>query len=130
MQTIERIFYFGCWDKPGHFLYRPTREMVRDDRCAQLQIPAPAQLDATVLFLPQPERVAFGARTYLPAPNCTILAWWGNPWDSRGAVNNAIILRDHATIDEIWDLFIEHFSGIAAAISRPEIVSRPTDENV
>jgi hypothetical protein len=117
---MNNIFYWGCWKRAGHFLFYPGGQHVRDFECERLSIPSPYQLDGTVLFLPQPEKVGDGALTYLPGPNCTILAWWGSPWDKRGKSNSAIIIKGHITTD-IWDQFNERFPEIAPDIPRPGV---------
>lgn len=114
------IAYFGCWDGPGHFLRMPGKY---DPLHSQRDVlPTTAHLDGSILFLPRPEKVGIGAITYLPAPHLTILAWWGSPFDTRGAVNSAVIVSGHVqSLDAIWASFEKHFPELAAKLSRPEI---------
>lgn len=114
------IAYFGCWNESGHYLRMAGRR--RLTRSEERLLPRPEHLDGSILFLPRPEKVGIGAITYLPAPNLTVLAWWGNPFDTRGAVNSAVIVSGHVrSLDAIWGSFKKHFPELAENLSRPEI---------
>ncbi len=113
------IFYFGCWDRPGHFLWAPDKRYLSDSDIRRLSLPTAAALDGSRLFLPRPEKKGTGTRTYLPAPHLTILAWWGNPWDSRGAVNSAIIAEGKLSATGIWRVFTRYFPELSAQLAVP-----------
>jgi len=76
-------------------------------------IPRPHQLDGGQLFLPRLERKGDACLTYLPAPDRTVLAWWGSPFDERGAVNSAIITEGNVSAEECWQRFVDQFSDLA-----------------
>lgn len=82
--------YFGCWKEPGHYLWVPPGR--RASRLEERDYLAPKELDCNLIFLP-PEVVGCGALTLLPGCRKTVLAWWGSPYDRRGKVNSAIIVR-------------------------------------
>lgn len=114
------IAYFGCWNEPGHYLKMPGNRKPYSDE--QKKLPSPGHLDGSILFLPRPEKVGVGAITYLPGPNLTVLAWWGSPFDRRGAVNSAVIVSGHVrSLDAIWGSFEKHFPELAGRLRRPEI---------
>jgi len=116
------IAYFGCWQKPGHYLWGSPGVTLHDQEVDRLKIPKNYHLDASVLFLPYPEKVGQGCLTYLPAPNRTILAWWGSPFDNRGKVNCAVIIEGKKTADEIWSAFKTSFPDPDNLIVKPNIV--------
>ena len=114
------IVYFGCWDRPGHFLWNQNKQWVSDRDIERLLLPTAGTLDGSRLFLPYPEKVGAGAVTYLPAPDRTVLAWWGlNLWDQRGAVNSAIITNGNLDQTEMWQRFAGYFPELAEKLTRP-----------
>jgi hypothetical protein len=122
MPPLSLVLYWGCWGAPGHFLYAPGKQTVHDFECERLRVPRDYMLDASWLFLPQPELVGRGARTYLPACDRTILAWWGSPWDLRGKVNAAVIVDGVHSADVCWERFRRYFPELAAQLTRPDVV--------
>lgn len=116
------IAYFGCWGQAGHFLHYPGKQWVSDTDILMKGIPTAAQLDGGRLFLPHPEKVGTGTVTYLPAPNLTVLAWWGNnPWDERGKVNQAVIATGELGYSEMWQRFVSYFPELSEKLKRPVI---------
>lgn len=116
----ETILFFGCINRAGHFLWLPNMQRIGDAEARKMNIPTAGQLDGTCFFLPHPEKIGSGHITYLPAPNLTILAWWGNnPWDNRGAVNSAIITNGRLGEIGIWGRFERHFTELSTKLKRP-----------
>lgn len=113
--------YFGCWNEAGHFLWGPGRRSIRDYDAEKLRIPTGYQLDGTQLFLPRPEKIGTGCVTYLPAMDCTVLAWWGSPWDSRGAVNAAFITNGDLGEIAMWQRFVRYFPELSAQLKQPVV---------
>ena len=112
--------YFGCWKQAGHFLHKPGMHSLYDHERREMNIPSASDLDGSKLFLPQPEKVGTGCVTYLPAMNRTILAWWGSPWDQRGAVNAAFITNGEMNgAGLMWQRFIHYFPELSDQIERP-----------
>jgi len=112
------IAYFGCWGDTGHYLWMPGKH--RPSRPEEESLPRAGALDGSIMFLPQPEQVGTGAITYLPAPNLTVLAWWGNPWDKRGAVNSAVIVTGNVPrLEVLWGAFEKAFPDLASQLERP-----------
>jgi hypothetical protein len=60
--------------------------------------------------------------TYLPAPDRSIFAWWGSPFDDRGQVNCALIVEGKKNIDEAWQLFKEKFPDPDNLIKKPMLL--------
>lgn len=119
----DKTFYFGCWGRAGHFLYESTGHTVNDREYKRLRLPTPTQLDASILWLPTPEKIGSGLLTYMPALNRTILAWWGgNPWDGRGKVNQAIIVHGSQSEFELRKTFDDEFPKLHEALEWPNDV--------
>ena len=115
------MVYFGCWNEAGHFLWnKGWRRLRRHDR-EKLNIPREETLDCSPLLLPLPERVGIGVLTYLPAPNMTVLAWWGSKFDDRGKVNCAVIANSNMTLDELWNKFKQEFPDPNNYIMKPTL---------
>lgn len=113
--------YFGCWNEAGHFLWGPGQRSLYDHQIREMVIPTPGDLDGSLLFLPRPEKTGTGCVTYLPAINRSILAWWGSPWDKRGAVNAAFITNGDVGAVAMWQRFARYFPELSAAIDQPTV---------
>ncbi len=114
------IVYFGCWGAAGHYLWLPNKNTLYRHESDKLSIPSAEKLDATALFLPHPEKVGAGVITYLPAPNLTVLAWWGNnPWDERGKVNSAVITNGDVGEIALWQRFVRYFPDLSEKLKQP-----------
>ena len=120
------VLFFGCNEQAGHHLIGPSGYSVRDFEADRLMVPHDHQLDGSCIFLPRPEVAGNGAVTYLPATDWTILAWWGSPFDKRGAVNNAIIVSGKVRAEECWRLFAAAFPTLASKLMMPRIVAEST----
>ena len=113
--------YFGCWNEAGHFLWAPGRRSIYDHEVRDMVIPTPGDLDGSKLLLPHPEKTGTGCITYLPAINRTVLAWWGSPWDKRGAVNAAFITNGDLGEIAMWQRFARYFPELSAVIDQPTV---------
>jgi hypothetical protein len=107
---MSYTLFFGCWGDAGHFLWDKNKQRIYDRDSYGLSA---HNLDASSLILPYPEQKGKGCRTYLPSMDRTIIAWWGNPWDTRPGVNNSVIAKGNSTISEIWTAFRIDFPDLA-----------------
>lgn len=123
---MAEVYYFGCWGKAGHHLRDASKHSLGQHESDRLRIPRDFDLDGGPVFLPHPERVGSGALTYLPACNITVLAWWGSPWDKRGAVNSAILVRGQHDADAAWEAFQERFPQLSVALQKPTMAALST----
>lgn len=127
---MAEVYYFGCNERAGHHLHRAGHWRTIDYHEAQtMRVPSAEAMDGGAIFLPYPEQRGLGALTYLPANDLTVLAWWGSPWDSRGAVNTAVMVRGQHDVDAVWAAFEQAFPLIAPKLSRPEVASSSTTTN-
>ena len=123
MSESTIIAYFGCWGQPGHFLWDRHGHHFDRYQADKKLIPDTKLLDASVIFLPFREQVGDGCITYLPGPNRTVLAWWGNnPWDKRGKVNSAVITNGELGESAMWSRFQRYFAALSGQLKRPRIV--------
>jgi hypothetical protein len=86
----EEIYYFGCMDVPGHYLFRgkihQNPRYLPDDFPVSLRT-----LDGGLLppMLPRVE----GRAEIIHCEEWTILAFWDNSVDSRSGANSNFIIR-------------------------------------
>lgn len=115
------VLYFGCWDEhSGHGLYDAHGRQVRESEAHRIRVPTAREMDGSTFTLPKPDRPGSGAITYLPACGCTILHWWGNPFDKRPGTNTAIITRGEVKENTIWMRFTTQFpSRLTSQIKAP-----------
>jgi hypothetical protein len=73
-----------------------------------------SNIDASSLLFPIDENCNTGIRTYLPATDRTILAWWKSPWDGRPGVNNAFIVAGKRTVETCIEIFHLDFPELAS----------------
>lgn len=119
---IDEVFYFGCWGEAGHHLWDRHKRMLHGRyRADQVGLPVrDHDLDGGP-FLPKPEKVGQGALCYVRG--WTILSWWGSPWDKRGAVCAAIMVKGVATAEGLWRAFAYQFPTVAQHLEPPLVVN-------
>lgn len=116
---MAEVYYFGCKDRAGHHLHASSGRSVSYHDAPRLRVPC--MMDGDAAFLPYPEKIGEGALTYLPANDLTILAWWGNPWDSRPGVNNSVMVRGRHDLDAVWSVFEQTFHDLAPKLKKPNV---------
>lgn len=111
LHQVPRIWFFGCWDQRGHYLWGPERRHVprpEDDLPASLQ---PHQLDTR--YAPRDERqVASRART-THVDGHTVLAWWDRSVDLRPGSNSALVAEGTWTPEEMVGFGVLAFPQLA-----------------
>lgn len=121
MSQDTTILFFGCINRAGHYLWLPNLNKISESEAHNMKVPTARQLDNTCFFLPRPEKVGTSQLTYLPAPDLSVLAWWGNnPWDKRGAVNSAIITNGELGTVAMWQRFVRYFPDLSVELSVPQ----------
>lgn len=116
------LLYFGCWDRAGHFLFDRNGSTIHYSLSHELPF-RPVDLDGSSFFLPHPERVGKGALTHVVRNDeaYTVLAWWGSPFDTRGAVNAAIISNGWDDAANLWQRFTFVYPDLAAKLTFPDL---------
>lgn len=122
-QRAAFLLYFGCWDKPGHYLYAPTGYTLQYDGVPTLALRG-EDLDGSRLFLPWPEIPGQGQLTHvIRGLECvTVLAWWDRTFDQRGRCNAAIQCDGWELADRLWVRFSAVYSALAQKLKKPELV--------
>jgi len=147
-----RCFYFGCWNKPGHFLAGPDgcwpgREFARleyygEDRAMHLDgTLAPRRMRGTDELC---WRGMGDGRIEYRSDECpegqfllhvldtgyTAIQWWDRrQGDRRGACNSTILLEGQHTAEEMLVALQEHFPHVLANLTKAGValveVKRP-----
>jgi hypothetical protein len=91
-QTFREPLYFGCIDRPGHYVWQADGTQARDDRHRWLEI-----LDG--LLPPEGPEIEGVARLH-HWNGRTLLAFWDRSVDQRGACNSVFALPGKLTFDE------------------------------
>jgi hypothetical protein len=103
--SVERLYYFGCWDGPGHYLHAPGGREVRTAGPF-----SPPMLDDK-FTLP-------GAVCLVHTLGWTILAIQDFTIDQRPGSNAAFLSFGCLTADEVWTLARQLFPAIVARLER------------
>lgn len=140
----ERCFYFGCWNKPGHFLvgpdgHWPGREFEHLEYYGKDRV---RHLDGTLA-----PRLMYGTgdiywrglakdEIQYRSDQCpqgqfllhvldtgyTAIQWWdSNQGDSRGACNSTILLEGQHTAEEMLAALEQHFPHVLANLTKAGI---------
>lgn len=121
MPDIDFAF-FGCWLRAGHSYFEQGGISI--DNPQSRGLPDDHNMDASSLLLPYPEREGYGACTYLPHLNLTILSWWNRVFDTRGRVNSHVLVRSEVSPTTCWNVLNYRFKEIASHHTKPIIQVR------
>jgi len=116
------MYFFGCWDQPGHFLRGPGGTHVRDEVNAtpwgyrldgQL---CPGFVGPKAWQLPQvqPEGSAALHHAVANGTTWTALAFWDRSVDPRMNSCGAFIVDQDRTFEEVTALAHQHFPEVMA----------------
>lgn len=112
------IYYFGCWDRIGHYLCDPSGRHVRSAGPF-----TDCNLDGTFpnhVHIPggrYNERVEDDTIASLAHwKGWTVLAMWDRSVDTRAACNAAFIAEGEHTHAEMWALARQHYPKIVARL--------------
>jgi hypothetical protein len=123
-----RVFFFGCWDQAGHFMFGPGGRHVRDERRA-----TPWESHDAVLCPgyvgpydngPQVE----GEAGLHHKDGWTALCFWDRSIDGRGGCNSGFYAEGTYGAAAMIEIAREHFPTVWARFPfEVRVVSRPTD---
>ena len=116
MTENVNVYYFGCWGKAGHSVFANNGYQWHGK--PTVEFPFGNEIDCSIL-LPLPEKVGTGTIHFIRG--WTVLTWWGNPWDTRGKVNNAVFVKGRVSFDELWQQFSSKFPTLAPQLTIPTI---------
>lgn len=115
MSKRPKMYFFGCNQQAGHHLYGPGGRWVHVDVRKELPFRY-ENLDGGIL-LPRPEKVGSGTLMYLFG--WTILSWWGNPFDTRPGVCNAILVEGAWRLGFVEERFSTEFPELSKQLKMP-----------
>lgn len=98
-ETLNDVFYFGCWNEPGHYLHNPAGSRLHSERTLPHDFPCAINVLDTG-FLPPNLPETEGRATVAHLNGWTILAFWDRSVDSRGKCNSAFVMRDTLDFDD------------------------------
>jgi len=101
----DAIYYFGCWDRVGHYLHVPGGATVRES-----WIPEDFPLNWKTLdggLLPKHQDPV--SRYLWRTTGWTIVTMWDRTVDSRPNSCAAFVVRGEMGMQEVWNLARQHF---------------------
>lgn len=103
-------FYFGCWDRPGHFLFLPNGWQAHGSNVPKDFPCRDGALDGGFLppNLPQNE----GRASLWHVSGWTILTFWDRSVDSRTGCCSAFVMRGDLTFEQAVATSRNVFPGI------------------
>lgn len=104
-------YYFGCVDRPGHYLFYSRRTVQERDLPDDFPV-NPYVLDGRLLppKLPQVE----GRAELIHFTGWTVLSFWDRSVDRRPGCNSAFILRGRYNFNEAVEFAKEHYPWVWA----------------
>jgi hypothetical protein len=123
----KQALYFGCWDRPGHYLHRPGGYTVRDARTDYPGLPWTSSLmDCGLLKNGKRPDVCDGKVFW----TCGGLAfwyaffWWDRSGDGRGNSNSGFYVRGFGwpEAQAAFDYACSEFPKIVARQAHPLIL--------
>lgn len=103
----DLVFYFGCYEDKGHYLYRTKGQPVNNWNMP-LDFPvAPNSLDGG--FLPPKRPQVQGKAEHILLRNWTIVTFWDRSLDKRQNSSSSFVLRGTLTFEWAVKLAREAF---------------------
>ena len=119
--TKSPIYYFGCWDRSGHYLHSPDGRSMSREAIGPFDVYGNVGLPIDCKFTPGPHAItgglqdeSFVALTYLRG--WTVMAMWDNSIDGRPGSNAAFIAEGRLTEVEMWSLARQYFPKIVTRL--------------
>jgi len=126
----ERVYFFGCWERSGHFLWEPNgthaSQRTSDIPWRNLdQALCPGYREGA--YTPEADQVEGQAALHHQG-GWTALAWWDRSVDTRFGCNAVLIAEGTWTSEEMLRIGRERFPSIMRRFAyRITTVSRPTE---
>lgn len=126
----KHALYFGCWNRPGHYLHEAGGHHVWGDRLRELQVPwSEGLMDAGLLTNGKRPDVYDGKVFWTCGGMAFWYAffWWDNSGDRRGASNSGFYVRGFGAgeAQAAFDYACTVFPHIVARQRHPLIVQDP-----
>ena len=116
------MYYFGCWDEPGHYLHDPRGRVLRREQVGPFDVYGQMGLPLDERFTPGPhphggsglQDESFVALTYVRG--WTVMAMWDRSVDTRPGCNAAFIREGRLSEADMWALARQHYPRIVARL--------------
>jgi hypothetical protein len=127
---MTEVYFFGCANHPGHFLWRSGSNHTLWDVPADWPWKGVCGLDRK--YPPQNGSQPLGQATLTNHQGWTVLAMWDRSVDTRLNSNAAFIARGEHDFAAMMDLAREHFPRVLARIEAqaPLVEVRPQQGRV
>jgi hypothetical protein len=118
------LFYFGCWNEPGHHLWTRHRRFASGPDACPESFSNGKHLDTG--FCPKPGARSARNERYYSGPQTegsaalhhldgwTILSFWDRSVDKRGGCNSAFVVRGEHTFEDVVGLAKTWFPSVWA----------------
>ena len=93
---MTTLYYFGCWDRSGHYLWNGPSSLSRHEKALPFQTKI---LDCGLLDPHKPQTQSHGVINVING--WTVLSFWDRTGDTRIGSNSAFIADCPMTFDEI-----------------------------
>lgn len=151
MSASPRVFYFGCWKQPGHYLFAPGGASVRHPLCDRIELYGGERIHLDGSLAPRRLRPYFGGgmtfsgsgktrelrdrigynseefpqgqfMRHVLDNGFTAIQWWDRQQgDSRGACNSTILMEGEHTTEEMLAAAREHFPHVLERLEKAGI---------
>ena len=107
-----KVYYFGCFDEVGHYLYYPDGRSVYERDATPWSWPA---IDGSLA--PEGQQVQ-GLALLHKKDGWTAIAFWDRTFDSRGNSNSAFLAEGDFTFEEMLELAKKYFPAQVKRIGK------------
>lgn len=119
--------YFGCWDRVGHYLHRPSGGVIWSPKRDQPDFPwSEGLMDGGLLKNGQHPDV-YDGKVFWTVGGLTFwyaFFWWDNSVDKRGASNSGLYVRGFGWPDAeaAFEYACSQFPGVSSRQKKPLIL--------
>lgn len=130
-QALGKLaLYFGCWDRPGHYLHRPNGEALHDAQRALPGFPWTAALMDTGLLDNGGRPDVYDGKVFWTcggSPFWYAFYWWDRSVDRRGNSNSGFYVRGFGwpEAQAAFDYACTQFPKVVSRQARPLILQNP-----
>lgn len=122
--------YFGCWDRPGHYLHGPGSRSIYRQEIGELELPWTEGLMDGGLLKNGKRADAPDGRVWWTAGGLTFwyaFFWWDRSVDKRGACNSGLYVRGFGwpEIQGAFDYACGVYPQVVARQKHPLVLQHP-----
>lgn len=127
----KKALYFGCWDRPGHYLHDTHGRSLHYKDVVSLAIPwTESLMDGTLLKNGKHPDI-YDGKVFWTCGGLSFwyaFFWWDRSVDTRGACNSGFYVRGFGwpEIQESFDYACTQFPKVVSRQKHPLILQNPT----